>query len=74
MLPLRINTHHQLHLPSAGAAGNFLAPIASLSPNGFKSVIDIDVIGSYNTLKATIPHLLDSAAKARKAKKGTVGC
>lgn len=47
---------------SAGAAGNFLAPITGLSANAFKSVIDIDVLGSYNTLKATMPHLLKSGA------------
>ncbi|KAJ9665803.1 peroxisomal 2 4-dienoyl-CoA reductase sps19 [Coniosporium apollinis] len=46
----------------AGAAGNFLAPIAQLSPNAFKSVMDIDVLGSYNTVKATLPYLLKSAA------------
>ncbi|MCJ1231696.1 hypothetical protein MMC12_008375 [Toensbergia leucococca] len=46
----------------AGAAGNFLAPITQLSPNAFKSVMDIDILGSYNTLKATLPHLLSSAA------------
>jgi 2,4-dienoyl-CoA reductase [(3E)-enoyl-CoA-producing], peroxisomal len=32
----------------------------NLSSNGFKTVIDIDTIGSYNTLKATIPHLKKS--------------
>lgn len=47
----------------AGAAGNFLASINQLSINAFKSVMDIDVLGSYNTLKATIPHLVKSAAK-----------
>ena len=46
----------------AGAAGNFLAPITQLSPNAFKSVMDIDVLGSYNTLKATLPHLVNSAS------------
>lgn len=50
---------------SAGAAGNFLASIQQLSVNAFKSVIDIDVLGSYNTLKATIPHLVESAKKHR---------
>lgn len=34
-----------------------------LSTNAFKSVIDIDVLGSYNTAKATLPYLLASAAK-----------
>ena len=36
-------------------------PIAQLSANAFKAVIDIDVLGSYNTLKATVPYLLSSA-------------
>jgi peroxisomal 2,4-dienoyl-CoA reductase len=47
----------------AGAAGNFLAPIAGLSSNAFKAVLDIDTLGSFNTLKATLPQLLISAAK-----------
>lgn len=50
---------------SAGAAGNFLAPINALSTNAFKSVVDIDVLGSYNTLKATLPALLTSATANR---------
>ena len=48
---------------SAGAAGNFLASINQLSANAFKSVMDIDVLGSYNTVKATISHLVTSAGK-----------
>ena len=52
-------------LSSAGAAGNFLASINQLSANAFKSVIDIDVLGSYNTLKATLPYLVESAQKHR---------
>ncbi|KAE8348782.1 hypothetical protein BDV28DRAFT_77747 [Aspergillus coremiiformis] len=47
----------------AGAAGNFLASINQLSVNAFKSVMDIDVLGSYNTLKATLPYLVESAKK-----------
>ncbi|CAL5871921.1 uncharacterized protein PFLUO_LOCUS6176 [Penicillium psychrofluorescens] len=47
----------------AGAAGNFLASIEQLSVNAFKSVMDIDILGSYNTLKATIPHLVESGNK-----------
>ena len=34
------------------AAGNFPAPITSISPNGFKSVVDIDLLGTYNVSKA----------------------
>ncbi|EHY55288.1 peroxisomal 2 4-dienoyl-CoA reductase sps19 [Exophiala dermatitidis] len=47
----------------AGAAGNFLAPLEQLSPNAFKSVIDIDVLGSYNVTKLALPHLIESARK-----------
>lgn len=35
----------------AGAAGNFMAPAAKISPNGFKSVIDIDLLGTYNVFR-----------------------
>jgi peroxisomal 2,4-dienoyl-CoA reductase len=42
----------------AGAAGNFLAPAATLSPNGFGAVIDIDLKGSFNTAKAAFPLLM----------------
>jgi len=47
----------------AGAAGNFLSPISELSANAFRTVIEIDTIGSFNTLKATLPYLVESAKK-----------
>jgi len=40
-----------------GAAGNFLAPISGLSENGFKTVMEIDTLGTYNTIKATLEHV-----------------
>ncbi|KAG6853835.1 hypothetical protein C0991_000949 [Blastosporella zonata] len=40
-----------------GAAGNFLAPISGLSENAFRTVIEIDTLGTYNTIKATIAHV-----------------
>lgn len=46
---------------SAGAAGNFLATVENLSVNAFKSVVDIDLIGSFITAKVTLPHLVASA-------------
>ncbi|KAG6830918.1 hypothetical protein H0H87_006751 [Tephrocybe sp. NHM501043] len=46
-----------------GAAGNFLAPISGLSENAFRTVIEIDTLGTYNTIKATIPYV--------RASKGT---
>jgi peroxisomal 2,4-dienoyl-CoA reductase len=40
-----------------GAAGNFLAPAAALSPNGFRTVIDIDLLGTFNATKAAFEQL-----------------
>jgi NAD(P)-dependent dehydrogenase (short-subunit alcohol dehydrogenase family) len=40
-----------------GAAGNFPAPVDGISPNGFKSVVDIDLLGTFHTVKAASPHL-----------------
>jgi NAD(P)-dependent dehydrogenase (short-subunit alcohol dehydrogenase family) len=36
----------------AGAAGNFVAPAMGMSPNGFRAVIDTDLVGTFNTLRA----------------------
>ncbi|CAE6443592.1 unnamed protein product [Rhizoctonia solani] len=38
-----------------GAAGNFLAPIEGISENGFRTVLEIDTLGTYHTIKATLP-------------------
>jgi len=46
-----------LDIVLAGAAGNFPAPVDGISPNGFKTVVDIDLLGTYNTIKACAPHL-----------------
>jgi NAD(P)-dependent dehydrogenase (short-subunit alcohol dehydrogenase family) len=41
----------------SGAAGNFLAPAATLSPKGFKTVVDIDLLGTFNVFRLAFPHL-----------------
>lgn len=41
----------------AGAAGNFLSDFNHLSSNAFKSVVAIDLLGSFNTVKATFDQL-----------------
>jgi NAD(P)-dependent dehydrogenase (short-subunit alcohol dehydrogenase family) len=40
-----------------GAAGNFPAPVLGMSANGFKAVIDIDLVGTFNTCRAAYEHL-----------------
>lgn len=41
----------------SGAAGNFISPAASLSANGFKTVVDIDLLGTFHVMRAAWPHL-----------------
>ncbi len=43
-----------------GAAGNFLVPAERLSPNGFKTVIDIDLLGSFNAARAAFEQLRET--------------
>jgi len=40
-----------------GAAGNFPIPAEKLSPNGFKSVMDIDLLGSFHACRAAFEQL-----------------
>lgn len=40
-----------------GAAGNFLCAAEELSPNGFGTVVDIDLKGTFNVCRAAIPEL-----------------
>ncbi|HET6893525.1 MAG TPA: SDR family oxidoreductase [Pyrinomonadaceae bacterium] len=40
-----------------GAAGNFLCPAEELSPNGFGTVVDIDLKGTFNVCRATFAEL-----------------
>lgn len=39
------------------AAGNFLCPAEKLSPNGFRSVVEIDLVGSFQCARAAFPLL-----------------
>lgn len=40
-----------------GAAGNFLAPAEKLSTNGFRAVMDIDLLGTFHTARAAFDQL-----------------
>ncbi len=41
-----------LNIVVNGAAGNFLCPAAQLSGNGFRTVLDIDAVGTFNVSRA----------------------
>lgn len=47
----------EIDLVVCGAAGNFPAPAAALSANGFKAVVDIDLLGTFNASRAAFDHL-----------------
>lgn len=41
----------------SGAAGNFVAPALGMSSKGFRTVVDIDLIGTFNVFRASFAHL-----------------
>jgi NAD(P)-dependent dehydrogenase (short-subunit alcohol dehydrogenase family) len=42
-----------LDIVVAGQAGNFYAPALGMSSNGFKAVVDIDLVGTFNVFRAS---------------------
>jgi NAD(P)-dependent dehydrogenase (short-subunit alcohol dehydrogenase family) len=47
----------ELDVVISGAAGNFPAMATGMSPNAFKSVVDIDLLGSFHVAQAVYPFL-----------------
>lgn len=47
----------EIDIVVSGAAGNFVAPALGMSPNGFRTVVDIDLNGTFNVLRAAFEHL-----------------
>lgn len=52
-----VGSHGPLDVVVSGAAGNFLCAAEHMSPNGFRTVVDIDLNGSFNVMNACFPHL-----------------
>lgn len=50
----------QLDIVVNGAAGNFLCLAKDLTPNGFGTVVDIDLKGTFNVARAAFEHLKKS--------------
>ena len=46
----------------SGAAGNFLARAEKISSNGFRAVMEIDVLGTHHVMHAAFPHLATPGA------------
>ena len=51
------NDWGNLDVVVSGAAGNFPALAMGMSPNGFRSVIEIDLLGTFHVMQAIYPHL-----------------
>ncbi len=49
--------HGPIDVLVSGAAGNFVAPFNGLSYNGFRAVIDIDLVGTFNVMRQGFQHL-----------------
>ncbi len=52
-----VETLGRLDILVNGAAGNFIARADQLSPNGFGTVVDIDLKGTFNMSREAFPHL-----------------
>jgi len=51
------DAYGEMDILICGAAGNFPAPALGMSSNGFKAVMDIDVLGTFNLCRAGFEHL-----------------
>lgn len=62
----------------SGAAGNFVAPALGISPNGFRTVVEIDLLGTFHVMRAAHQFLRKPGASlinisADQALRGYVG-
>ncbi len=54
-----------LDIMIANAAGNFVVPVADMSFNAWRTVVDVDLHGTFHCAKAAYPHLKTSAHGGR---------
>jgi NAD(P)-dependent dehydrogenase (short-subunit alcohol dehydrogenase family) len=52
-----VAAHGEIDIIVSGAAGNFVAPFNGISYNGFRAVIDIDLVGTFNVMRQGFQHL-----------------
>jgi 2,4-dienoyl-CoA reductase [(3E)-enoyl-CoA-producing], peroxisomal len=55
-----LGTHNRINIVINNAAGNFPALLDQISYNGFKTIVDIDLIGTYNVTKAVFDATMKS--------------
>ncbi len=61
-LTTAVAAHGAIDVLICGAAGNFPAPALALSTNGFKAVVDIDLVGTFNATRAAFEKLTKPGA------------
>lgn len=76
-----VKAYGGLDIVIANAAGNFVVPFADMSFNAWRTVVDIDLHGTFHCAKAAYPHLKASAHGGRfiaistmRALEGWPGC
>ena len=76
-----VSAYGSLDIMIANAAGNFVVPVAEMSPNAWKVVVDIDLNGTFHCARAAYAHLRQSAHGGRliaisttRALEGWPGC
>lgn len=52
-----VDAHGRIDVLVNNAAGNFYAPSATLSPNAWRSVLEIDLFGTFYCSQAVFPHM-----------------
>ena len=55
-------TYGDIDCVISGAAGNFLSPIIGLSSKGFQTVVDIDLVGTFNVFRASYDYITKPGA------------
>jgi len=55
-----VETFNHIDVLVNNAAGNFMSSAEAITENGFRTVIDIDLQGSFNMSKACLPYLKQS--------------
>ena len=67
-----VDHYGRLDIVVNNAAGNFPAPMSKISPNGFKSVVDIDLLGTYNVSKAAFDTWLRDTRRQHREHHGAL--
>lgn len=72
VVELTVKHFGKLDILVNAAAGNFLAAAEDLSPNGFRTVLDIDSVGTFTMCHAALRYLKTGAPGRKSSNGGTI--